>query len=99
MTAANRYYDLKDKAHALWIAAQNMISTAEDKYDLNNVTQTEQIEWYETLEKAHKLQEQAIELVKSAAQAQVDMWFEKEYASEIEDEKEYQEQMIVERPS
>ena len=99
MTAANRYYELKDRAHALWIAAQHMISNAEDKYDLNNVTQAQQIEWYETLEKAHKLQEQAIELEKSAALAQIDMWFEKEYQSETLDEKEYQEQMIAERPS
>ena len=89
MNAADKYYSLKDRAHSCWMAAQELISQAEDKFDRNNMTIEQQAEWYEILADATKLQEQAIELEKSATLAQLDMWYAETYARQTAEEKEW----------
>ena len=89
MNAADKYYSLKDRAHSCWMQAQDLISQAEDRFDRNNMTIEQQAEWYEILADATKLQEQAIELEKSATLAQLDMWYAETYARQTAEEKEY----------
>lgn len=70
----NNYYELQDKAHTLWVKAQDSIDVAERRYTRGAINEGE---WYASLAAARSLQEQAIELEKQAADAQVLYWRQK----------------------
>src|SRR5512139_1989773 len=89
------YYKLQDDAHKLWMQAQEIISTAEVKYEHGRIDVTE---WYRMLADARAIQEQAMELEKQKlVDAQIELW-RKQYASQDAQARDWTEQHYSERP-
>jgi hypothetical protein len=66
------YYAIQDKAHGLWMKAQDLISMAEVQYAHGRI---DECEWYRMLSDARAIQEQAMKLEKeSLVNAQVELW-------------------------
>ena len=89
-----QFYQLQDRAQQCWRKAQEIVGVAETQLEHGLIDQDQ---WYERLADAVFLQDEAVQLESQAVDAEIEYWREK-YAEDDLREKEYQQQMVDERP-